>query len=386
MTMTLNRRYCAPAAVAVALALLLSACMPGTPVPVAPATVEPTPTETAEPVATAPEPRMNLTCDEIASPASASAVLSEPVTVRSAAATKLGAYPEMPSLFHVRTLGGLVCEWSNGVPESSSRGYAPGYVGASVSILPEADAQWARFVSYYGVVDDRQLYCFSSTTVDCYLDTLINGYWVEARIQGLNVDPTLDESGLLAGAAPFFDRLIAAVEGTGAPGPRWTPPADTLALPTDCDAYIGVAEVQSILGISDPLENSSGGGGGWSQGGGAVEDSSAGGCGWFFVGEDRLAGGIASLPGGAWAAAEARAAGVAPYAPEDLVLTGLVEGETAYIRCTPGDQECYVDITIGGNWVQLVVYAEESGGALASVNRRTGVTAIAESVLARLRP
>ena len=106
------------AVVAGATLLVLTGCTPPAPTPVASPTVEsatPTPTPTVEPVS-APAPRIDLTCDQLAAALHLAATFAAPVSSVSRAQTEYGAHPGRPEEYVVRSAGGLVCEFSNGEP------------------------------------------------------------------------------------------------------------------------------------------------------------------------------------------------------------------------------------------------------------------------------
>ena len=371
MTRILN-----PSVLAAASALLLLAltgCTPGTPTPTAtPAAIAsprptPTPAPTVEPIS-APEPRIDLTCAELGDALPLAGSFIEPVAAISRAATEYGAYPSRPEEYIVRSAGGLVCEFSNGQPQSRVLGPIPAYVGVRIFVLPDPGAQWDRYVSYYGISGDRDAYCAASS--NCYLNALGGSSWVDGIVVGAVND---------AAGTAVLDAALSAVT-TSAPGAApWTPPAGTLALPDDCATYIDGPELQSASGLSRVFDPTSYGGGGWSLFAGASAIDRSPSCFWAFEFADAGIGSLKVLRGGEWAWAEAREiVGSAPIA-----VAGLGADDEAWLRCGAGDSWCVVDLMLGGNWLELYLTDEDPGEPF---DRRTVIQSIAATVVANVVP
>lgn len=364
------------AIVAGAALLLLSGCTPGTPTPTVSPTAEasatPTPTPTVEPIS-APEPRIDLTCDALSAALPLAATFSTPVSSVSRAASEYGARPSMPEEYVIRSAGGLVCEFSNGQPQSTTTGSNPAYVGVQVLVLPDPGPQWDRYVSYYGVSGDRSLFCYSEATgANCNANALAGTTWVEASVVA-----AVNET---AGTA-LVDAVLAAVGGAGPGAAVWSPPADTLALPDDCEAFVDAATLQSTTGLAN-LEPRGRDGGGWSLRAGAQTIDGSPSCFWAFQFADAGIGSLTVLRGGVWAAGEAQEiVGSAP-----ITVAGLAEGDEARLRCGPADAWCVVDLVLGGNWVELYLSADDPGAPGAPLDRRTVIQSIAATVVANVTP
>jgi hypothetical protein len=354
--------------------LLLSGCTPGTPTPTASPTAEasasPTPTPTVEPIS-APEPRVDLTCDELGAALPLAASLVQAVTSVSPAETEYGAYPARPEEYVVRSVGGLVCEFSNGQSQSGVLGSTPTYVGVRILVLPDPGAQWDRYVDYYSVPGTRDSYCVAeSLGSTCYFNGLGGGRWVDTVVVGATDD--------LAGMA-VIEAAFTAIATAGPGAAAWTPPADTLALPDACDAYVSPAQLQAATGLSTPLATYGSGGGGWSLRGGAQAIDGSPSCFWAFEFADAGIGTLDVLRGGAWAWAEAQ--DIVASAP--ITVAGLDEGDEAWLRCGPSDAWCVVDLVLGGNWIELHLWEDDPGEPL---NRRTAIQDIAAVVVANVTP
>ena len=361
------------AIVAGAALLLLSGCTPGTPTPTASPAVEasatptPTPTPTVEPIS-APEPRIDLTCAELGAAMPLASSFIEPVTEVSRAATEYGAYPARPEEYIVRSVGGLVCEFSNGQPQSRVLGPAAGYVGVRLFVLPEPGIQWDRYASYYGVAGDRDAYCAASS--NCFLNALGGSTWVDGTVVGAVND---------AAGTAVLDAALAAVTAAGPGAAAWAPPAGTLALPDDCTAYIDGPTLQAATGQSTALDPYSGFGGGWSLVAGAFEIDGSPQCFWAFEFADAGIGTLDVIRGGEWAWSEAREiVGSAP-----ITVAGLAEGDEAWLRCGPADAWCVVDLVLGGNWLELHLNDDEFGEPF---DRRAAIQSIAATIVANVTP
>lgn len=363
------------AIVAGAALLLLSGCTPGTPTPTASPTVEasasptPTPTPTVEPVS-APEPRIDLTCAELGAALPLAATFSVPVSGVSRAATEYGADPSMPEEYVIRSVGGLVCEFSNGQPQSTTRGLNPDYVGVQVLVLPDPGPQWDRYVSYYGVSGDRSQFCYSEASgATCNANALAGSTWVDASVVA-----AVNET---AGAA-LVDAVIAAIGSAGPGAGVWSPPAGTFALPDNCEGFIDAAALQSTTGLAN-LEPRGREGGGWSLRAGAQTIDGSPSCFWAFQFADAGIGTLKVLRGGEWAAGEAQDI----IGAASITVAGLPDGDEARLRCGPADEWCVVDLVLGGNWLEISLWEDDPS---APIDQRAVIQSIAATIVANVTP
>jgi hypothetical protein len=362
---------------AAAVALGLAACAAPQPAQ----TVVPTPATTVRPSAAptptvtkalAPEPLLNLTCPAVISTATLSSSLPAPVTPVDPAQTAVRAYPVIPEIYALRSLGGLACEWSNGLPLSDRTGQNPGYIGVQVLVLPNASSQWEKFVAMYGSSGAVGAYCANTMRpLYCSTNRLTGTNWVEVTVYGANSEA----AGTALGA-----EAVAAVAASTSGGAAWTPPLGTRALPSTCPGVIPDATVKSALGISVPVQASSGAGG-WSLKAGAIMNWGGPHCYWALSDSDSGVGSLATVPGGAWAWAEARSFLTSPEAPTAVTVTGLASGDEAWLRCAPSDAYCLIDLIVGGNWVQAHVW-QDAGSPV--IDRRAGALAIGTAIVATL--
>jgi hypothetical protein len=143
------------------------------------------------------------------------------------------------------------------------------------------------------------------------------------------------------------------------------------------------ASVKSALGLLVWVEASSGGGG-WSLEAGATKNWGGPQCYWAFLGSDSGVGALATLPGGAWAWAEARSFLSFPEAPTAVTIAGLASGDEAWLRCAGSDAFCVIDLVIGGNWVQAYIWPGSGTGP--AIDRRAGAIAVGTAIVAKLAP
>jgi hypothetical protein len=330
-----------------------------------------------------PQPRFGLLCPDLSSEEDASAALTEGVTAHNPAQTSLGAYAQIPEAYPVRALGGLACEWSNGIPMSDKRGTVPEYVGLEYFVLPEAQAQWDQYVGTYQVVDDEQVYCTVDAPIYCTINTLVNGYWVEGVLSGLAVDPSLPDADIQSAAREVFAPAVDAVSSAVAPGALWVAPEETVPLPGSCDEMVTPTEVATALGLEQEVRSTTGGGG-WSLSSAAFDTAAELPCSWILNGSDAGLGTLTWLPGGRWAAEEAMTVATHPSTPEPVELVGMAEPDSADIRCSDSDTACTIDMIVGGNWIQVTVDTSGTSQTLPPIDIRGGATTIAETVVANV--
>ena len=142
--------------------------------------------------------------------------------------------------------------------------------------------------------------------------------------------------------------------------------------------------MQGALGFPDALRSADAGGG-WDQAAAAYTEVSALPCSWVFGNGDLSVGTLRWLPGGGWAARQAAATPSVPQAAQPVALAGLVDQDAAFVRCAENDDGCWLDLVVGGNWVQLSVAPEKAGIPPLGVDRRTAILAMGAQVVANLR-
>jgi hypothetical protein len=287
--------------------------------------------------------------------------------------------------YFVETLGGLVCEWSNGKPHNTPTGDPGGYEGVRVSVMPDATAQWAKYRETYQLDSDTQRYCSSYPPASCYLETLVGSTWVSILMAGLSADVGSADEQFVAAITPYTSKVVDVIAATTQTGPRWYPPAGTTELPEDCEAFITDDALVAALGATIPI-NHSRPGGGWSQASGAIEDVGSPWCNWLQNGSDAGVGTLSWLPGGEWAVTELMDVATEPSAPEEVAIDGLPAADSAWIRCDAGDDRCVVDMAYGGNWIEAAVNVDESsdGSPVVMADHRAAAINVATTIVATL--
>jgi hypothetical protein len=161
--------------------------------------------------------------------------------------------------------------------------------------------------------------------------------------------------------------------------PAWTPPAGTIPLPRTCNDLVSIHRVQVAFAARRPLEAYAGSGFSSSPAAGAYQRLGSANCTWLSRGTFYSAGSMTTLPGGAWAWAEARSTFTAPSALTPVTIPRLRPGDEAYVRCDVPHQQCYLDLIIGGNWISLYANPEEGSG-LVRADRRDALIFIATEI------
>ena len=331
-------------ATAAALVAVLTACDPGTPVPpgdseTPAATESPTP----EVAADRPVPRFGDGCAALVPDALITALVPGAAEPHDLLATQYAAFPVIPRNSAVAQAGGLLCEWSNGIPYSSATG-ASGFAGIQLSVLPDAATGWDSLIAYYGYDPAAgNVYCYDET---CGFDIFADGYWFSA-------DMFLPAGGgTLADVEALADHLRGEAAGFGTPAAPWTPPGAPVT--DDCTLLVPAALVDEIYGAGHSLFLETGGGG-WSLWAEASLRNQDDGCGWYYEAQELA---VHWLNGGAWLAAELGATGGTPVAIADLA-----EGDSATLECESPDH-CRVTLTIDGTWITATAqYAPDAAAA-----------------------
>lgn len=316
-----------------------------TPTPPDPSDSGPTPSPApTEDAGFLPQSRYGLDCDTLVDDALiAAAVPSAADADPLVTATGVGiAIPRMTSILSV---GGDVCEWSNGAPQNDQYGSNPEYSGIVVEVLPRPDAGWSARAASFGMPDNTR----ECNQFVCSMSAVVGDAWVTLVGSGA-IDPV--------GTDALFSAVVASVERAGNPAPMVTPTRDRPPL-GECEAVLSTASVQTITGISDArLEDNAGG---WSAQSEATLAADNFGCLWFF-GEMEIATSVSWIHDGRWAYERAKAAGT--FAP--VTISGLEAGDVATVRCDADfGSACAVDMLRGPDWINVMGRDQSTAIALA---------------------
>ncbi|RXZ68020.1 hypothetical protein [Agromyces albus] len=330
-----------------------------TPVP----TPTPTPSEfVVVPADTWEQPasRYGLDCESMIDDSFVSALFTSAVAPVDPIVTAAGVGIAIPRRTSILSLGGTVCEWSNGAPANDQYGVGPDYFGVMVTVVPRPVDGWSERAVRYGMPLDGS-HCSES---GCYATSGIGDAWVAVEAHGGQPN-ALNPSGW----QPLLDAITEAVSAAGPATEPMAPERTRAPLPEDCGAFISLDTVRSISSKPE-AESYIDGGGGWSEWGEARYQAGNTGCNWG-SGEDYVAS-VDWVRDGRWAYERMLAAATA----SPLELEGLGSHDEASIRCyeMPDASACAVDLAVGPDWINV------------SGNDRETAIALAEAVLAQLAP
>jgi hypothetical protein len=322
-----------------------------------------------------PQPVLDIDCARLAGTSAITAAFGASVHPVDPLITQALSTTTIPDAYVLQTLGGITCEWNNGVPFVGIPGPTP-YVGAQLAILPHAELQWETYLRNH---EDSGFFCPSSDPqLYCESEQLVGSTWVSLVMQGA-VSQTQARN-----LATSIDAVVAAA-GPGAPA--WTPPSGT-GIFGDCASLLTPAQVQADMHVTGSTIFFDQPHGGWSIQAGARVNADAVGCLLKFTDEDSVPAVVEWLRGGKWAYdafASYSAESWGTNAP--VAIAGLPSGDQARIRCTDpsapdyeGQPICTVDLALGGNWIQVVY--EPADGDHAGAEPRAGAIALATDLVA----
>ncbi|MGR0221805.1 hypothetical protein [Agromyces sp. ZXT2-6] len=352
---TRRPRTAAFAAVLAIAALALSACATPSAPPSAgtapPTTASSTPTPEPAAGSVQPPSRYDLDCDELVSPNSIVPMFSVPVAPTDPLVTAAGAGIAVPRMTSILSVGGLACEWANGEPFNSQYGTNPAYVGVLVTVVPPQAAGWSTQATDAGI----PVAGGSCDPETCSMTRTTSGAWIAvfgAGGSGRAIDPVAAEQ--------VADAAAAAVDSASPPAAAAT--VDT-GLPTDCEALVPTAAVETATGVTGLTATSIAGG--WSEWAEAMAIAGDLGCHWFPADSDEAAASAAWVRGGRWAFDRIEAAGAIVPASAVAPVT-VASGDRAIVRCDPAYSVCAVDLVIGPDWIEVRAPDEARAVALAT--------------------
>jgi len=369
-----------PVAAAAVLIAALTGCTPAHGPRPAPSGSASTPSALVTGIAadtSVPQPALDIDCARLFSAPTFAASFTAAVHPVDPLATQASGSPNIPDVDVLQAVGGISCEWSNGIPYIGFHGDGPYYVGAQLSILPNAATQWAEYDRTYGPAGEGVQCNSTPTGLNCVSDQLVGSTWVELYMFGVTAE---------APSRALAASIATAVSAAGPGAAAWTPPRGTTTF-GDCTQLLTPSQVATDLGVTGAGILFTQPAGGYSIQTATQQIAHAEGCLLQYTDEDNTAGQITWLRGGAWAydaalAAADPGAGAITPAP----IPGLAAGDRAQVRCLDpslnedGAGECTVDLELGGNWIQ-VIYSPNPGD-LATADLRTGALAVAAHLVA----
>ncbi len=330
------------------------------PKPVTSPSPTPTPPPTEDPVVPGmPESRYGLTCETLVDPALVSDLFTTDVAAADPIVTASGVGIAIPRVTSILSVGGTVCQWSNGEAYNSQYGAAPAYTGVIIAVVPRPAAGWSEPAVGGGMPGDwsgcDEFGGMCSSTIE------VGDAWVVIEAFG---GPTALN---VSAWQPFSDAVTEAVNAASpaaapsAPEQVGTPPAE------DCEAVLPLDTVRSITASPDAEPQRAAGG--WSAWAEARQTAGDVGCLWSVSDVDLVAG-VDWVNDGRWAFERMLQAGTAsPVEP-----AGLSADDAAVIRCNvePYGDSCAIDLAVGNDWYNVT-----------GTDRDTAI-ALAEAVLAQL--
>ncbi|WP_448006173.1 hypothetical protein [Agromyces bauzanensis] len=323
-------------------------------------TPTPTPPPTEDPVVPGmPESRYGLTCETLVDPALVSDLFNTDVAPADPIVTASGVGIAIPRITSILSVGGTVCQWSNGEAYNSQYGEAPEYTGVTIAVVPRPAAGWSERAVSYGMPGDWSG-CAESDM--CSSTGEVGDAWV--AIEAIGGPSTMNVSAW----QPFHDAVIEAVNAASpaaaptAPEQMGMPPAE------DCEAVLPLDTVRSIT-VTPDAEPQRAGGGGWSAWAEARQTAGDVGCLWSVADVDSVAG-VDWVNDGRWAFERMLQTGTA----SPVELAGLGADDAAVIRCNvdPFGDDCAIDLGVGDDWYNV-----------SGTDHDTAI-ALAEAVLAQL--
>lgn len=334
------------------------------PAPTPTATPTPTPTAPLFPIVEAgpPPSRYGLECGSLVAESLVADLFATEVGPVDPIVSASGIGVAIATSTSVLSLGGMLCEWSNGAPYNLTYGARADYAGVTVVILPRpAEGRTQRAVNY-GVPRDES----GCREQICTASAAIGDAWVEIEAATWEQSP-MNQSAW----QPFVDSIIATMSAANSATELVVPDRASSPFPLDCDAVVPLETVQSLTATPDvDWRTHSGFHGGWSLRAEARHHADNVGCRWGSAQSDSTVAGLTGIENGRWAYELMLEAGTSG----PVELAGLRPEDEASIRCAPEFSQCAVDLRIGPDWFNIDAKDEATAVALA------------EAALAQLAP
>lgn len=347
---TRHPRAEAAAAVLLLAALALSAC--ATSSPSATTEAAPPPTETSTPT---PEPpgsvqpasRYDLTCDELVPPTTIADMFTVALAPADPLATAAAAGISVPRMSSIVSIGGLACEWSNGVEYNSQFGTNPAYTGVLVTVVPPQASGWSPGAIDAGMPMPGQ----SCDATTCTMTRVASDAWIA-------VEASAGPNAILpAGADAVASAAASAIDSASPPAAA---PVIDSAIPEECEQLVAASAVEGITGRTGLVARTPGAG--WSEWAEARWIARDLGCLWMPADADESVVEAFWVRGGVWAFDRIESAGALVPAPSAITVAGA---DRAMVRCDPTRGTCGVDLLIGPDWIQVTAQQQDWAVAVA---------------------
>jgi len=362
--------------------LLLTGCAKASQDVATAPTNTPSPTATVEPVSV-PKPLIDVDCEDIGTAAQISQVVNDDVH---------SVDPEsgdgMSLTVQLQQLGGFSCRWENDTPETNLA-LGPQNYNMTLNVLPKAGGKWDRYADAYDIDGDSYSYCYDYNTDTqtnpsffCGYFAHVNDVWIELYVEGADRAGVVGDKAVVASVAPFLASVKNTFAGSAYVAEPWVAPATTAALPSECVAFASNAQLQEATGVAKPLNTFT-----YTDGPQVGMTLSLDNkylvksCTFAMPKAEIGIGGLAALPGGAWAWENPD---LFPADAQSVEVAGLKTGERAVTGCVY--EQCTIDLLVGGNWIRVYVYHEEGlpAGYEFGVTDSEALGAIATVIVANL--
>jgi len=322
-----------------------------------PTLTSPSPTAEAASVV-APDPLIDRECDELVDPQAVSALSTTHLTsfgseYRAIGSSRYG----IPQEYSLRHLQGTVCTWHNSVPTDVDGG-SEGATSLTVYLLPDATPVWSRYVEVYGDSAVEPVSCNGTEEVNArcwWTGMTADSTWVEVTYVGMKNFGT--EAANIEQFSTIVDSVVASA--TGAPRREaWQPPDTSSPIPAGCPSVLTADAIAIAVGVpAADVDFWSGPIGGTSLLFEVENLVASDECRWLTSKTvSEYGDNYAVLRGGEWAWDDARESDPEIGAAQPLSLTGLAEGDSAWISHRPAT---YIDLIIDGDWISMFMWDDD---------------------------
>lgn len=296
--------------------------------------------------ATVPPPAStsNIPCTKLASAVNPTKSFVTAVSLRNPAISETLGFGQqlLPSTDVIRAAGGVVCEWSNGLPYTGVPGGA--FVGVRVEFLHAASAGYYTGIpGFPAPTTPESSICFSRF---CQYSTAAGGDWLQVSVYGARSD---------AVAVSLGQRISTAFQ-LGSEG-VWAPVASAHPLGNKCETVIPREAFRAAVGTTIPLSYFPDPPG-WSIWHEAIHRVPAPMCSLLTGDGSAGPGWFRTLPSGSWGFDEVAASLTLPGPMLPFTRVALPAGDRAFVRCNASKTDCILDAIIAEHWVQVELWPD----------------------------
>lgn len=292
-----------------------------------------------------PASTSNIPCTKLASAVNPTKSFVTAVSLRNPAISEtLGMGQLLPSADVIRAAGGVVCEWSNGLPYTGVPGGA--FVGVRLEFLHAAGAGYYTSIpGFPAPTTPTSSFC---GTRFCQYQSSVGGDWLMVSVHGARSD---------AVALSLAERINNAFQ-LGSEG-TWAPVASAHPLGNKCETVIPSGAFRAAVGTTIPLSYFPDPPG-WSIWHEAIHRVPAPMCTLLTADGSAGPGWFRTLPSGSWGFDEVAPSLTAPGPMLPFTLVALPAGDRAFVRCNASRTNCILDAIIAEHWVQVELWPDSA--------------------------